>query len=109
MDGTGKEQLCGKINDLPMMDPGMHMLGGEKRIVFGPERFWPTHVMRCFTLKPGGKAASNHHPWVHWFVCIAGQGNSRLGMMYMILGPDTGFMCRRRFPIRSGTHQKQRT
>ena len=51
MDGTGKEQLCGKINDLPMIDPGMHMLGGEKRIVFGPERFWPTHVMRCFTLK----------------------------------------------------------
>mgnify|MGYP006958128844 CR=1 FL=1 len=42
MDGTGKEQLCGKINDLPMMDPGMHMLGGEKRIVFGPERFWPS-------------------------------------------------------------------
>ena len=41
MDVTGKEQLCGKINDLPMMDPGMHMLGGEKRIVFGPERFWP--------------------------------------------------------------------
>ena len=33
MDVTGKEQLCGKINDLPMMDPGMHMLGGEKRIV----------------------------------------------------------------------------
>ena len=25
MDVTGKEQLCGKINDLPMMDPGMHM------------------------------------------------------------------------------------
>lgn len=79
MDGTGKEQLCGKINDLPMIDPGMHMLGGEKRIVFGPERFWPTHVMRCFTLKPGGKAASNRHPWVHWFVCIAGQGKFQIG------------------------------
>ena len=109
MDGTGKEQLCGKINDLPMIDPGMHMLGGEKRIVFGPERFWPTHVMRCFTLKPGGKAASNHHPWVHWFVCIAGQGKFQIGDDVYDIGPDTGFMCRRRFPIRSGTHQKQRT
>lgn len=41
MGDTGKEQLCGKIIDLPMVDAGMHMLGGEKRIVFGPERFWP--------------------------------------------------------------------
>ena len=108
MDGTGKEQLCGKINDLPMIDPGMHMLGGEKRIVFGPERFWPTHVMRCFTLKPGGKAASTIRGFTGLYA-LQGKGNSRLGMTYMILGPDTGFMCRRRFPIRSGTHQKQRT
>ena len=57
-----KECYSGKIKDLPTADAGTHMLGGEKRIVFGPERFWPTHVMRCFTLQPGGMAANNHHP-----------------------------------------------
>ena len=62
-----KECYSGKIKDLPTADAGTHMLGGEKRIVFGPERFWPTHVMRCFTLQPGGMAANNHHPWEHWF------------------------------------------
>lgn len=71
--------LCGKISDLPSVDPGRHMLGGEKRVVFGPEHFWPTHVMRCFTLKPGGVAASNHHPWEHWFVCTAGKGKFQIG------------------------------
>lgn len=72
------EILSGKISDLPMIDPGAHMLGGEKRIVFGPERFWDTHVMGCFTLKPGGMAANNHHPWVHWFVCIGGHGKFKI-------------------------------
>lgn len=71
-------QLCGKISDLPTLDAGMHLLGGEKRIVFGPERFWESHVMRCFTLKPGGMAAKNHHPWVHWFVCIEGSGKFQI-------------------------------
>ena len=51
-----KEILSGRICDLPTVDAGAHMLAGEKRIVFGPERFWDTHVMRCFTLKPGGMA-----------------------------------------------------
>ena len=74
-----KEALRGRICDLPAIDPGAHMLGGEKRIVFGPERHWDTHVMRCFTLKPGGIAANNHHPWVHWFVCISGQGKFQIG------------------------------
>lgn len=54
-----KEILSGRICDLPTVDAGAHMLAGEKRIVFGPERFWDTHVMRCFTLKPGGMAANN--------------------------------------------------
>lgn len=76
IDGT---QLCGKISDLPSVDPGRHMLGGEKRVVFGPDHFWPTHVMRCFTLKPGGMAATNHHPWEHWFVCIGGKGKFQIG------------------------------
>lgn len=69
----------GKIQDLPTIDPGTHILKGEKRIVFGPNRFWPTHVMRCFTLKPGGVAADNHHPWEHWFVCLSGKGAFKVG------------------------------
>ena len=73
-----KEILSGRICDLPTVDAGAHMLAGEKRIVFGPERFWDTHVMRCFTLKPGGMAANNHHPWVHWFVCISGHGKFKI-------------------------------
>ena len=30
-----KECYSGKIKDLPTADAGTHMLGGEKRIVFG--------------------------------------------------------------------------
>lgn len=82
-------KLCGKIKDLPSINPGLHMLGGEKRVVFGPDRFWPTHVMRCFTLKPGGKAAPNHHPWVHWFVCIEGNGKFQIEDEIYDLEPGT--------------------
>ena len=73
------EKLSGKISDLPVLDPGSHMPGGEKRIVFGPGRFWDSHVMRCFTLKPEGTAENNVHPWPHWFVCIAGEGKFKIG------------------------------
>ena len=72
-----KECYSGKIKDLPTADAGTHMLGGEKRIVFGPERFWPTHVMRCFTLQPGGMAANNHHPGSTGSSASAATANSR--------------------------------
>ena len=64
----------GKINDLPTEDISNHILGGVKRVVFGPDRFWPDYVMRAFTLQPGAVAPPNVHEWMHWAVCIQGEG-----------------------------------
>ena len=74
-----KEILSGRICDLPTVDAGAHMLAGEKRIVFGPERFWDTHVMRCFTLKKN-----------------------------MTLKQEHGYLFRQKHLILSGIHQKQK-
>ena len=92
------EPLCGRICDLPSIDPGAHMLGGEKRIVFGPERYWDTHVMRCFTLKPGGIG----------LYASEDMGNSRSVIRSMILRPGHGYLCPLKSPIPSGMHPKPR-
>ena len=61
MDGTGKEQLCGKINDLPMMDPGMHIIGAGYWVYVPeeiPHSFWNTSetedlISLCTVTKEG--------------------------------------------------------
>lgn len=70
-----KVKLVGKIEDLPTVDVSNFILGAEKRIVFGPgERFWDDFVMRSFLLDPFSVAPPNQHPWVHWALCIGGEG-----------------------------------
>lgn len=70
-----KVALIGKIEELPTVDVSNFILGAEKRIVFGPDdRFWDSHVMRSFLLEPFSVAPPNKHPWVHWALCIGGEG-----------------------------------
>ncbi len=73
------EQLVGRITDLPTMDVSAFIPGAEKRIVFGLRHYWDTHVMRNFRLPPGTVAPLNHHPWVHWALCIGGKGKFKIG------------------------------
>lgn len=70
-----KVKLVGKIEELPTVGASNFILGAEKRIVFGPDnRFWDSHVMRSFLLEPTSMAPKNEHPWVHWALCIGGEG-----------------------------------
>ena len=71
--------LVGTINDLPIIDVSDFILGADKRVIFGPGRFWDDYVMRTFTLHPGSVAPPNSHPWMHWAVCLGGEGKLKLG------------------------------
>lgn len=65
--------LHGPIDSLPDA-PGVFFKGGIKKVVFGPDHFWPDYVMRCWIVDPlGGEEDTHHHPWPHWVVCIKGE------------------------------------
>ncbi|MCM0759155.1 cupin domain-containing protein [Sporomusa sphaeroides DSM 2875] len=72
-------KYVGKIDDLPLVDCSDFILGAEKRIVFGPDRFGDAYVMRCFTLEPYSVAPPNRHPWEHYALCIGGEGKFIVG------------------------------
>jgi len=73
------KQYGGMIRDLPVVTGGHFIKDSEKRIVFGPDRFWNDYVMRCFTLNPGAASDSHAHPWSHWTICIEGDGFFNVG------------------------------
>lgn len=79
-------QYFGKIADLPTVTEGHFIENAEKRVVFGPERFWEDYVMRCFTLNPKAKSGSHAHDWAHWAVCIRGEGKFKVGEEIALLG-----------------------
>ena len=72
-------QYFGKIEELPVVTEGHFIENAEKRVVFGPGRFWEDYVMRCFTLNPGAASATHAHPWPHYAVCIGGVGKFKVG------------------------------
>ena len=47
----------------------------EKQILIGPDQGWGDHVMRLFTLGPGGYAPRHSHPWPHIMYVVEGRGN----------------------------------
>ena len=47
----------------------------EKQILIGSEQGWSDHVMRLFTLGPGGYAPRHSHPWPHIMYVVEGRGN----------------------------------
>jgi len=46
----------------------------EKQIPVGPEQGWKDHVLRVFTIKPGGHTPKHSHDWEHINYVIAGHG-----------------------------------
>lgn len=76
-------KLIGKISELPNVGGGHFIENSTKKIVFGPDRFWPDYVMRCFTLQPGAGSEAHAHPWPHYAVLLKGTG------VFQIDGVDT--------------------
>ncbi len=69
-----EQTYIGKIEELPNVTNGHFIENSVKKVVFGPDRFWPDYVMRCFILQPGAGSESHAHPWPHYAVLIKGQG-----------------------------------
>ena len=64
--------LSGHLNDLPRLDNGAFVEGSEKSIVFGPDRFWPDNVMRCFYIPGGGVGNTGPIGILHCVYAIPG-------------------------------------
>jgi quercetin dioxygenase-like cupin family protein len=69
----------GRIEDLPLVDCSDFILGAQKRIVFGPDHFWQSHVMRYFKLDPYSAVIPHRHPWEHHALCVGGSGRFLIG------------------------------
>lgn len=76
------EKLSGHLDDLPLIDNDAFVKGSTKRIVFGPDRFWPDNVMRCFSIPPMGEGHSHHHPWPHYVFVYQGVGSFTIAGEY---------------------------
>jgi quercetin dioxygenase-like cupin family protein len=74
MMGESGEILAGKLEDLPVLAMG-DQGGTEKRIVFGPGRFWDDYVARFFTTHPGSSTPFHEHDWPHYILIL--EGNAR--------------------------------
>ena len=64
--------------------------GVEKKIVFGPRRFWKDYVMRHFQLDKGAQTPLHTHDWPHINYIVEGRG------VLHVDGRDT--------PIESGSY-----
>lgn len=66
------QEETGRLLDLePQLMSGFQ--GIEKRVVFGPDRFWSDYVLRCFTLQPGAEVPVHSHPWPHYILVLQGK------------------------------------
>ncbi len=48
--------------------------GVSKQVAIGPEEGWEDHVMRVFTVQPGGHTPKHSHPWPHINYVVKGEG-----------------------------------
>lgn len=46
----------------------------KKQVPLGPAQGWPDHVVRVFTLGPGGHTPNHSHDWEHVNYVIRGRG-----------------------------------
>ncbi len=53
---------------------GDALKGVSKQTVIGPAEGWKDHVMRFFTLAPGGHTPRHSHPWPHINYVVDGEG-----------------------------------
>ncbi|MCF7935484.1 MAG: cupin domain-containing protein [Synergistales bacterium] len=73
-EAEGQPQLAGRIADLPLKDSQSLGGGTEKRIVFGPDRFFEDYVVRFFTLPPRAHIDTHGHHWPHYLISLHGHG-----------------------------------
>ncbi len=62
---------AGRLEDLPVIQANDHG-ETEKRIVFGPGRFWDDYVARFFTTGPGSTTPFHAHDWPHYILILEG-------------------------------------
>jgi len=67
------EAIVGKVEELPAIKLPFPV-ETVKRIVFGPQKKWESHVMRLITMKKGGYCSDHNHEWPHWVFVIRGKG-----------------------------------
>ena len=53
---------------------GETLEGVTKQTAVGPEQGWADHVMRVFTVSPGGHTPKHRHPWPHINYVLDGSG-----------------------------------
>lgn len=86
---ANKNIYGGKIEDLPIVTGGHFIENSEKRIIFGPGRFWEDYVVRAFTLYPGAGSSEHSHSWNHWTICTQGTGEFTVGDEVYELSPNS--------------------
>lgn len=52
--------------------------GVEKRIIFGPGRFWEDYVVRHFTVSQGGTTPFHSHDWPHYIIILEGTAEATI-------------------------------
>lgn len=70
---------AGLLKDLPVKAARAVNSGAEKRIVFGPGRFFDDYVVRSFTLPSGEAVPTNSHDWPHYIITLCGHGEAVIG------------------------------
>ncbi|MFP4481527.1 MAG: cupin domain-containing protein [Thermovirgaceae bacterium] len=67
----GNQEFGGSIKNLTSLEiPSLP--GVEKRIVFGPGRFWEDYVVRHFTVEPEASTPFHNHDWPHYIIVLEG-------------------------------------
>jgi quercetin dioxygenase-like cupin family protein len=74
---SGMSHLGGKLSDLPLSPQSTPQV--DKRIVFGPDRFWPEYTARHFTAKVGSVITTHAHDWPHYILVFSGTVEARIG------------------------------
>jgi quercetin dioxygenase-like cupin family protein len=75
MDENAAGIFAGRLEDLPVLPIDDHG-GTEKRIVFGPGRFWEDYVARFFTTHPGSATPFHSHDWPHYILVLEGSARA---------------------------------
>jgi|SRR5690554_648942 len=69
--------LVGTIQELPEIKLP-RAVATEKKVIFGPNRCWETHVLRVYRINKNGSTPEDKHEWPHWVYVIRGQGVVRI-------------------------------
>jgi len=77
MGASDDTVYAGRLEDLPVIPAPDHG-GTEKRVVFGPDKFWDDYVMRHFSIEVGAKSPFHAHDWPHYVVILEGSAKAMI-------------------------------